>query len=93
MGASTLVNRNVVARIGRTSMRLEPELWDALHDICQRENVSISNLVQQIELNGHPGGRTSAIRVHLVSYFRNAAQNRRLGKARTSENTSEALLF
>jgi predicted DNA-binding ribbon-helix-helix protein len=30
MPRSRLVNRNVVAGTGRTSMRLEPELWDAL---------------------------------------------------------------
>ncbi|MBV8397624.1 MAG: ribbon-helix-helix domain-containing protein, partial [Acetobacteraceae bacterium] len=33
MAKSRLVNRNVVAGRGRTSMRLEPELWDALYEI------------------------------------------------------------
>ena len=36
MKDSRLVNRNVVAGRGRTSMRMEPELWDALLEICQR---------------------------------------------------------
>jgi len=35
--SSRLINRNVVAERGRTSMRLEPELWDALAEICRRE--------------------------------------------------------
>ncbi|MBC7637762.1 MAG: ribbon-helix-helix domain-containing protein, partial [Acetobacteraceae bacterium] len=34
MTASRLINRNVIAKSGRTSMRLEPELWDALREIC-----------------------------------------------------------
>ena len=34
-----LVNRNFVADRGRTSMRLEPELWDALLEVCQREGL------------------------------------------------------
>ena len=87
MGVSRLINRNVIARTGRTSMRLEPELWDALQDICQRETISLSELVQRIERDDaqagpHPGGRTSAIRVYLVTYFRNLAQPRRFGRLR-----------
>ena len=70
---SRLVNRNVTASHGRTSMRLEPELWDALHEICERERVSLGEVVRRIEQRGHPGGRTSAVRVYVVEYFRAAA--------------------
>jgi predicted DNA-binding ribbon-helix-helix protein len=70
---SRLINRNVVAGRGRTSMRLEPELWDALQEICQRERLSLGELVRRIEQSGHAGGRTSAVRVHLLRYFREAA--------------------
>ena len=54
-------------------MRLEPELWEALEEACVRENVSAGELVKRIEAHGHPGGRTSAVRVYVLSYFRNAA--------------------
>ncbi len=74
MSASRLINRNVIAQSGRTSMRLEPELWDALQEICLRETITLSDLVQRIERENHPGGRTSAIRVHVVTYFRNVAR-------------------
>src|SRR5271156_4652158 len=70
---SRLINRNVVAERGRTSMRLEPELWDALAEICRRERQDISRLVRQIEATGHSGGRTSAVRVFVLQYFREAA--------------------
>ncbi len=73
MGFSRLINRNVTALRGRTSMRLEPELWDALGEICQRENVTLADLIKTIERRGHPGGRTSAVRVHVMKYFRDAA--------------------
>lgn len=75
MTASRLINRNVIAKSGRTSMRLEPELWDALREICLLETITLSELVQRIEREGHPGGRTSAIRVHVVTYFRNVARS------------------
>lgn len=70
---SRLVNRNVVAERGRTSMRLEPELWEALLEICAREGQDMSALVRKVEQRGHAGGRTSAVRVFVLSYFRDAA--------------------
>ncbi len=73
MPRSTLVNRNIVAERGRTSMRLEPELWDALAEICRREGTTPSELCRRLERSGLPGGRTSAMRVFIVQYFRAAA--------------------
>jgi predicted DNA-binding ribbon-helix-helix protein len=54
-------------------MRLEPELWEALQEICERERLSLGEVVRRIEKRGHPGGRTSAVRVHVLEYFRVAA--------------------
>jgi len=73
MARSRLVNRNIVAGRGRTSMRLEPELWDALLEICKREGLDPGQLVRRVEAQGHAGGRTSAVRVYLMTYFRAAA--------------------
>jgi predicted DNA-binding ribbon-helix-helix protein len=70
---SRLVNRNVVAGRGRTSMRLEPELWDALLEICEREGHDMSTLVRRVEEAGHSGGRTSAVRVFILDYYRSAS--------------------
>jgi hypothetical protein len=33
----------------------------------------MNRLVRQIEAIGHEGGRTSAVRVYVLTYFRNAA--------------------
>ena len=73
MTGSRLINRNVVAGRGRTSMRLEPELWDALQEICERECQDMNQLVRRIEAGGHDGGCTSAVRVFIVEYLRSAA--------------------
>ncbi|MBS0562215.1 MAG: ribbon-helix-helix domain-containing protein [Proteobacteria bacterium] len=54
-------------------MRLEPELWDALLEICRREAVDAGELVRKVERQGHAGGRTSAVRVFVLAYFRAAA--------------------
>jgi predicted DNA-binding ribbon-helix-helix protein len=54
-------------------MRLEPEVWEALREICLRENCDLGELIQRIEDVGDEGGRTSAVRVHVLQYFRAAA--------------------
>ena len=51
-------------------MRLEPELWDALTEICRREAIRMGDLVRLVEARGHAGGRTSAIRVFILEYYR-----------------------
>lgn len=73
MAKSRLINRNVIASRGRTSIRLEPEIWDAIHEICLREQIGTGDLVRKLEAQGHAGGRTSAVRVHVLQYFREAA--------------------
>ncbi len=73
MGGSRLVNRNITAASGRTSMRLEPEVWDALREVCLREGIDLRDLIKRVEQESAPGGRTSAVRVHVLQYFRAAA--------------------
>ncbi len=73
MGGSRLVNRNITASAGRTSMRLEPEVWDALREICLRENLDLREVIRAVEDGAETGGRTSAVRVHVLQYFRAAA--------------------
>ncbi len=70
---SRLVNRNILAECGRSSMRLEPESWDALFEICRREKIGMADLVRKVDGGREVGGRTSAIRVFAFNYFRQAA--------------------
>ena len=51
-------------------MRLEPEFWDALHEICQRERQDLSQLICEIEAADRSVGRTSAVRSFALKYFR-----------------------
>jgi predicted DNA-binding ribbon-helix-helix protein len=70
---TTLINRNV--RIGghRTSVRLEPPMWDALREICLREHSSMHEIVTQIAGQRSESSLTAAIRVYLLLYFHAAA--------------------
>lgn len=70
---SSLINRNVVSGRGRTSMRLEAEVWDALGEICVRERVREGELVRRIDATVRAGSRTSAVRTFVLNYYRTAA--------------------
>jgi predicted DNA-binding ribbon-helix-helix protein len=72
-GASTLVNRNVTIGRRRTSLRLEPAMWDALEEICRREDMSQHELCAKIDARRRSSSLTAAIRVFIVNYFRAAA--------------------
>ena len=54
-------------------MRLEPEVWDALREVCLREGIELRDLIRTVERTATPGGRTSAVRVYVLDYFRKAA--------------------
>jgi len=69
---STLVNRNVTVNGHRTSMRLEPEMWDALEDICRREGTTVNALCSQVDGERTQSSLTAAMRVFILGYFRNA---------------------
>jgi predicted DNA-binding ribbon-helix-helix protein len=54
-------------------MRLEPEVWEALREVCLREGIELRDLIRTVERTATPGGRTSAVRVYVLEYFRAAA--------------------
>ena len=62
-------------------MRLEPEFWTALNEICQREHIAMAALIRRVEAHEHAGGRTSAVRVFILEYFRTGAMPAQYGAA------------
>ena len=72
-GTSTLVNRNVFVGDRRTSLRLEPAMWDALAEIYRREDMTLHQLCALIDERRQASSLTAAIRVFIVAYFRSAA--------------------
>lgn len=68
---SRLRSRNIVVTGRRTSVRLEPAMWEALKDIATIEHSTINEIVSAIaECRTSSGSLTSAIRVFVMAYFR-----------------------
>ena len=64
---STLVSRNITLQDRRTSMRLEPAMWDALDEICRRE------VCTMVDRQRRESKLTAAIRVFVMAYYRAAS--------------------
>src|ERR1700736_5961636 len=54
----------------RTSVRLEPVMWDALDDIARERGPNVHDVVAAIHRNHARASLTSAIRVFIVEYYR-----------------------
>jgi predicted DNA-binding ribbon-helix-helix protein len=72
---STLVLGNIVVAGHRTSVRLEPAIWEALEDILRRESKTLNELVTEIERARTASSLTAAIRVFVVRYYRHAIRD------------------
>jgi len=85
---SSLVIHNVVVGDRRTSVRLEPIMWDALNDIAHRLGMTVHDLVTEIDRERTASSLTAAIRVYIVDFYRAAAML--TGQPRAAERAAEA---
>ncbi len=71
--SSSLISRNITIFGRRTSVRLEPEMWEALNDISDREKCSVHDICALVHVRKKPEtSLTAAIRVFLMLYYRAA---------------------
>lgn len=77
---ASLVAGNIKLHGRRTSVRLEPEMWRALHDVAEAERLSIHDICSTVDdCKGKDESFSSALRVFLLKYYRAAASDIRSG--------------
>ena len=70
-----LQSRNVRIHRRRTSVRLEPEMWNALNEIAALETSTVHEICSAVhDLKDPKTSFTAALRVFLMEYYRNAAK-------------------
>jgi predicted DNA-binding ribbon-helix-helix protein len=78
----------------RTSVSLEPEFWVAFRQIAKSEERALNDLAAEIDAaRGTDCGLASAIRVHVLEWFRAQAEEQGLRvsrSARAPERSPEA---
>jgi predicted DNA-binding ribbon-helix-helix protein len=66
--------RNVYPNGRKTSVRLEPIMWDALADIARHLGISVNALIGRIASECESNlGLTRSIRVYIVKFYRDRA--------------------
>ena len=63
---SSLVMHNIVVAGRRTSIRIEPAIWEALKSIARQQGVSVHELVSDIDRARPASSLSSAIRAFVV---------------------------
>jgi len=67
---SLIVKRSIVLNGHKTSVSLENEFWDGLHEIADLQKTKLSALVQQIDRERSNRNLSSAIRIFVLNHFR-----------------------
>ena len=74
---STVRKRSLLISGHKTSISLEDGFWHALQEIAHSQGRSISELVRIIEANRDHHNLSSAVRLHVLEYYRAIIRSRR----------------
>ncbi len=83
-----LISRNVRINGHRTSLRLEQAIWDVVRDICDKEELTLHELITLIDHRRNKISRTSAVRTFIVTYLHDLATE----KGRLRKGTVSSIL-
>ena len=81
---SPVVKRSIVVAGHKTSVSLEEAFWNGMKEISGLRDMTLSELVGEIDSNRQHGNLSSAIRLFVLDYFRTTADDRMLYGGRES---------
>ncbi|WP_420135008.1 ribbon-helix-helix domain-containing protein [Rhodopseudomonas sp.] len=70
---SPVVKRSIVVAGHKTSVSLEEAFWNGMKEISSVRDLTLSELVGEIDGNRQQGNLSSAIRLFVLDYFRSRA--------------------
>jgi predicted DNA-binding ribbon-helix-helix protein len=71
---SPVVKRSIVIAGHKTSVSLEDAFWAGLKEIAHGRDMTLSDLVASIDTGRTEGNLSSAIRLFVLDYYREAAR-------------------
>ena len=72
---SPVVKRSIVVAGHKTSVSLEEAFWNGMKEISGLRDMTLSELVGEIDSNRQQGNLSSAIRLFVLDYFRTRASS------------------
>ena len=72
-GTAAVAKRSLSVAGHRTSVSLEDAFWTALRDIAEARGLTLAGLVADIDRGRGGANLSSAIRVHVLAFYRELA--------------------
>jgi predicted DNA-binding ribbon-helix-helix protein len=72
---STVLKRSIVLAGHKTSLSLEDEFWKAFREIARGRDMSMSDLVEEIDSNRQHANLSSAVRLFVLDFYREQYAN------------------
>jgi predicted DNA-binding ribbon-helix-helix protein len=70
---SPVVKRSIVVAGHKTSVSLEEAFWNSMKEISASRDMTLSDLVSEIDQGRKQGNLSSAIRLYVLDYYRSRA--------------------
>ena len=70
---SSVLRRTIMIGGHRTSVSVEDAFWNSMKEISGQRDMTLSELVGEIDSNRQQGNLSSAIRLFVLDYFRTRA--------------------
>ena len=75
---SLVSKHSIIVNKRKTSISLEDDFWQALHEIARLRRVSLSRLISSIDADRQFTNLSSAIRLFVLRFFKEEQGRRRL---------------
>jgi predicted DNA-binding ribbon-helix-helix protein len=72
---STVIKRSIVLAGHKTSLSLEDEFWNAFREIARGRDMSVSDLVGEIDSDRQHANLSSAVRLFVLDFYREQYAN------------------
>ena len=89
---TAVIKRSILINGKNTSISLENEFWDALHEIAKYKNTSAAKLAGEIARQCSTVNLSSAIRVHAYNHFRSREGRQKVVHGQTQRPLDSASL-
>lgn len=66
---SPVVKRSIVVNDHKTSVSLEDGFWGGMKEIANGRNITLSELVTEIDKNRQQGNLSSALRLYVLEFY------------------------
>lgn len=87
---SPVVKRSIVVAGHKTSVSLEEAFWNGMKEISGLRNMTLSELVGEIDNNRQQGNLSSAIRLFVLDHFKARAAGGPAGEPKQADSRHPA---